>query len=164
MSMQILEKIMDYRYNLAKLLAAAGIAAISASSAFALDQGDAAKGEKVFKKCQSCHQVGDEAKNGTGPMLNGLFGRVAGSVDGYKYGKHLVAAGEAGLSWNDEELFEYLKDPRKYLRTKLDDKKAKSKMSLKLKKDKDRINVIAFLKTHSPEVETGDDAQETSAD
>ena len=39
---------------------------------------DAAAGEKVYVQCRACHQVGETAKNGVGPMLNGLFGRKSG--------------------------------------------------------------------------------------
>lgn len=120
-------------------------------SAHALDAGDAAKGEKVFKRCMACHMVGDDAKNRVGPMLNNIIGRTAGTVEDYKYGKDLVAAGEAGLQWTEDELFEYLADPKKYLRAKLDNKKARSKMAFKLKKEDERKDVIAYLKTFSPE-------------
>ena len=128
------------------------------SSSLAQEIGDAAKGEKVFKKCSSCHQIGDDAKNGVGPNLTGVIGRPAASVEGFKYGKSIIAAGEAGLVWTEEEVFEYLLDSKKYLRKKLDDKKAKSKMSFKLKKEKDRNNVIAYLKTFSPETEAAEEA------
>ena len=110
-------------------------------------EGDAVKGEKVFKKCSSCHMVGEGAKNKVGPYLTGIVGRAAGSIEKFKYGKSLAAAGEAGLVWTEEELMEYLLDPRKYLRAKLDDKKAKSKMAFKLKKEQDRLDVIAYLQT-----------------
>ena len=115
--------------------------------------GDAAKGEKVFKKCSSCHMVGPDAKTKVGPPLNDIIGRKAGSLEGFKYGKSIVAAGEAGLVWTDEELFAYLKNPKKYLRAKLDDKKAKSKMSQKLKKEGQRADVIAYLKTFTKPAE-----------
>jgi cytochrome c2 len=36
---------------------------------------DAENGEEVFKKCRTCHQVGDTAKNSVGPILNGIIGR-----------------------------------------------------------------------------------------
>ena len=36
---------------------------------------DAANGEDVFKKCRTCHQVWDAAKNSVGPILNGIVGR-----------------------------------------------------------------------------------------
>lgn len=124
---------------------------LGAASAYAMEGGDAAEGENVFKKCQSCHMVGADAKNKVGPILTGVIGRQAGSLESYgnKYGDDLVAAGEAGLVWNADEMFEYLKDPRKYLRAKLDDKKAKSKMAFKLRKEDDRKNVIAYLATFS---------------
>ena len=120
---------------------------------------DPAKGEKTFKKCMSCHQVGPEAKNGVGPILNNIFGRTAGTVEGYKYGKHLVKAGESGLVWDDEEMFAYLADPKKYLRAKLDNKKAKSKMTYKLKKEDERNDVIAYLKAFSPESSGSEEVQ-----
>ncbi|MGI9350602.1 MAG: c-type cytochrome [Rhizobiaceae bacterium] len=130
-----------------------GMFAGASHGAMALD-GDAAAGEKVFKKCSACHQVGPDAKNAVGPVLNGVFGRTAGTFADYKYGKSIVAAGKAGLEWTEDEIFEYLANPKKYLRAKLDDKKAKSKMSFKLKKDEERANVIAYLKTFSPEAES----------
>ena len=127
----------------------AGLTLATVTGAFALDDGDAANGEKIFKKCISCHMVGPEAANKVGPVLNDLIGRTAGTFEGYKYGKSIVAAGEAGLVWTDDEIFEYLANPKKYLRAKLEDKKAKSKMSFRLKKEGDRKDVIAYLKTFS---------------
>ena len=126
-------------------------ASLFSASAFAdgHSKGDLEKGKKVCKKCAACHAVGEGAKKKVGPPLNDLIGRTAGTFEGMKYGKSLVKAGEAGLVWNAEELFAYLKNPKKYLRKKLDSKKAKSKMSLKLKKDKDRANVIAYIATFS---------------
>lgn len=125
------------------------VAAMMISSSVSAQDGDAAAGEKVFKKCSSCHNVGEGAKNKVGPALTGVLGRVAGTAPDYKYGDSIVAAGEAGLVWTDEEIFAYLEDPRKYLRAKLDDKKAKSKMAFKLRKEDDRRNVIAYLNTFS---------------
>lgn len=110
-------------------------------------EGDAAKGEKLFKRCASCHMVGPDAKAKVGPPLTGLIGRQMASVEGYKYGKSLAKLGENGEKWTEEEVFEYLKNPKKYLRAKLDDKKAKSKMAFKLKKKGQRNDIIAYLKT-----------------
>ncbi|WP_293867337.1 cytochrome c family protein [uncultured Alsobacter sp.] len=70
---------------------------------------DAAAGEKVFTVCRACHQVGDTAKNGVGPVLNGLFGRKAGSVAGYSYS---TANKESGLSWDEATFADYIKDPK----------------------------------------------------
>ncbi len=135
--------------SLLKGVAALGFLAALTSTSYAegFAAGDVAVGEKVFKKCIACHAVGEGAKNKVGPILTNVVGSAAGSVEGYKYGKSLAVAGEAGLVWSEEEIFAYLKNPKKYLRAKLDDKKAKSKMSFRLKKDKDRNNVIAYLKS-----------------
>ena len=38
---------------------------------------DVAAGETSFRKCQLCHDVGENAKNKLGPELDGLNGRKA---------------------------------------------------------------------------------------
>ena len=134
-----------------KLTTAIAVLTLFAAPAFAQGAGDAAKGEKVFNKCKSCHMVGEGAKAKVGPPLNGVVGRQIASVEGYKYGKSIQALGETGAQWTEEELFAYLENPKDYLRTKLDDKKAKSKMAFKLKGEEDRRDVIAYLATFPAE-------------
>lgn len=120
--------------------------------------GDPEAGEKAFSKCKSCHMIvsddGDEIQKGgkVGPNLYAIMGRTAGSVDGFRYGDDLVAAGEAGLVWDQENLAVYVADPRAFLREYLDDSKAKSKMAYKLRKGGE--DVAAYLLTVAPEVET----------
>ena len=70
---------------------------------------DAAAGEKLFVKCKSCHQVGTTAKNTTGPALNGLFGRPAGTVSGFAYSPAMKAA---GFTWDDAAFAAFLNDPK----------------------------------------------------
>lgn len=132
------------------IIGAAAAVFLFSSPAFAQD-GDAAEGEKVFRKCASCHNIGENARNKVGPALTGVIGRTAGTHEGFRYGDSIVAAGEAGLVWTEEEIFTYLEDPRDFLRTKLDDKSARSKMAFKLRKEEDRRDVIAYLKTFSEE-------------
>lgn len=108
---------------------------------------DAVAGQKAFKLCTACHKIGPDAKNSVGPQLNGIFGRAAGSAEGYKYSKHLRAAGEKGLVWDAAELDKWLTDPKTYLRTYLDDKKARSKMVTRVKNDEKRANIIAYLES-----------------
>lgn len=126
--------------------------------------GDAEAGEAVMKKCKSCHMIVAEDdtvifKGGkTGPNLYGLLGRQAGSVEGFKYGKSLVEAGEGGLVWDEAEFVSYVADPKKYLQTRLDDKKAKSKMSFKLKKEEDAANVWAYIVSVGPAAEAETEA------
>ena len=112
-------------------------AALGAMSGGALAEGDAAKGEKVFKKCKACHSATKE-KNKVGPHLVGIGGRKAASVDGYKYGKGITAAAEKIGEWDAAKLMAYLENPKKYV-------DGKSKMTFKLKKEDQRADVVAYL-------------------
>ncbi len=97
---------------------------------------DAANGEKVFAQCRACHQVGPTAKNAVGPVLNGLFGRQAGTVEGYTYSP---ANKNSGLTWDEATFREYIKDPR--------GKVPGTKMVYAGLKDEQRItDLIAYLK------------------
>lgn len=99
-----------------------------------------AKGEKAFKKCKACHQVGEGAKNKTGPLLNGIVGATAGQVEGFKYSKVMKAAAEDGLIWSEAELGAFLAKPKAYMKG--------TKMSFAgLKKEADVDAVIAYLKS-----------------
>lgn len=102
-----------------------------------------AAGKKVFKKCAACHQVGNNAKNRLGPQLNGIIGRTFGSVDAFKYSNVFKAANEEGRVWDEDNLVEFLKKPKAYMK--------KTKMSFAgIKKDKDMIAIIEYLKSVSP--------------
>jgi cytochrome c len=70
---------------------------------------DVAAGEKVFGVCKACHQIGENAKNGVGPVLNGVIGRMAGSVAGYSYSD---ANKNSGITWDEATFREYIKDPK----------------------------------------------------
>ena len=75
------------------------------------------EGEKVFKKCKACHRIGLDAKNGTGPHLNNIFGRVAGELRDYKkYSKNIKKLGQEGLIWNNETLISFLENPKRYIK------------------------------------------------
>jgi len=97
---------------------------------------DAAAGEKVFAVCKACHQIGENAKNGVGPELNGVIGRKAGSVPGYNYS---AANKNSGLTWDEPTFSEYIKDPKA--------KVPGTKMAFAGLKDEKKINdLTAFLK------------------
>lgn len=103
---------------------------------------DATKGENVFKKCSACHKVGDAAKNGVGPMLNGVVGRKASAVDGFVYSDASKEAASKGLIWSEENLLKYLENPLVFM--------PKTKMVFPgLKDEQERKDVIAYLKTYS---------------
>ena len=84
------------------------VALVAASAGAALAQ-DAAAGEKVFAQCRACHQIGPNAKNAVGPVLNGLFGRHSGSIEGYSYSP---ANKNSGITWDEATFREYIKDPK----------------------------------------------------
>ena len=101
-------------------------------------EGDAAAGEKVYKKCKACHSL-EEGKNKVGPSLYGVIGRAAGTVEGYKYSTALM---DSGLTWDDATLDKYLEKPKELV--------PKTKMAFPgLKKEADRQDVIAYLKEAS---------------
>lgn len=70
---------------------------------------DAAAGEKVFLACKACHQVGESARNGIGPILNGIVDRKAATVPDYNYSE---AMKNSGLTWDAATLAAYNRDPK----------------------------------------------------
>ena len=104
--------------------------------------GDAEKGAKVYRKCVSCHMIGDGAKNRVGPQLNGIIGREIGAVADYKYSKAMVQYAATAKIWSEENLAAYLESPRKLVKG--------GRMAFAgLRKEKDRADVIAYLKENA---------------
>ena len=107
-----------------RMIALAGLAlAAAASPAFAQSApapaaapaagaADPAAGERIFAQCRACHQVGETARNGVGPNLNGLFGRKAGSVEGFNYSPAFKTPAVAEKVWSPENFAVYIRNPR----------------------------------------------------
>lgn len=99
--------------------------------------GDAAKGEKVFIKCKTCHIL-EEGQNRVGPHLYGVVGRAAGSVEGFNYSP---ANAGSGITWTTDVLFDYLEEPQTYLKG--------TRMAFPGIKDaQERADLIAYLETN----------------
>jgi cytochrome c len=81
---------------------------LAASTGATLAQ-DVEAGESSFKKCLPCHDIGDDARNKVGPVLNGLAGRKSGTVEGFSYSD---ANKNSGLTWDEATFEDYIKDPR----------------------------------------------------
>jgi cytochrome c len=97
-------------------------------------------GEAVFAKCQSCHTDTQGGANGTGPNLWGIVGRHPASHGGFAYSSAMTEFGAKQPVWDYEHHYEYLKSPGKYV--------PGTKMTfVGLKKQEDRINIVAYLKT-----------------
>jgi cytochrome c len=140
------------KFNLAML----AVLATAASPAFAT--GDATKGEATFKQCQTCHSIIDPdgkvvAGKGAkiGPDLYGVFGRQAGTYPGFKYGASMVAAGAAGLIWDEAHFVEYVQNPGAFLKKQLGDNAAVAKMAFKVKDAATAEDVYAYLIQFSPD-------------
>lgn len=111
-------------------------------TARAFDADLAAAGEKVFKKCKACHQVGEGAKNRTGPVLNGVVGSTIAHVEDFKYSKDFQTARDEGFTWSVENLTTYLQKPKAMFK--------RTKMSFAgLRKEDDIAAVIEYLKSVS---------------
>ena len=142
-----------------KTVAIAGAIAFAALPALAESHasGDAAAGEEAFGQCVSCHVVvspegetlaGRNAK--TGPNLYGLMGKQAGSEADFRYGDGIIAAGQGGdgfepLMWDEASFVAYVQDPTGFLREYTNDRRARGKMSYRVRDEADAKNLWAYL-------------------
>ncbi|VDD77903.1 unnamed protein product [Mesocestoides corti] len=102
--------------------------------------GDFERGKKLFiQRCAQCHTIDKGGGHKTGPNLHGMYGRQTGQAPGYDY---TTANKNKGITWTEETLDEYLKNPKKYIPgTKM--------VFAGLKKDGDRADLIAYIKEAS---------------
>jgi cytochrome c len=98
-------------------------------------EGDAAAGEKIFAHCAPCHST-KPGENKLGPSLAGIFGRKSGTEPGYSYSSALRGL---NVNWDEANLNEWLLGPGKFVHG--------TKMIYSVPDEKDRQDVIAYLKT-----------------
>jgi len=151
-------------------LSAAAVAALMAAPAMAQDvassidelQGDPAAGGEIFNsQCVSCHVVvspdgetiaGRNAR--TGPNQWAIAGRTAGTVEDFRgYSRSMEEAGEAGLSWTEETFVAYVQDPTGFLREFLDNRRARGKMSYRVRDEQEAYDLYAYLYSLAPPAE-----------
>ena len=124
------------------MLAVAALATLAPTfvSSFA-QAADAQNGEKFFTaNCTACHST-EPGKHKVGPSLAGVYGRKAGSAEGFKLYKGLAGA---KWTWDETTLNDYFKDPQGYTKAKNGKPGA---MPFKVGDPKTREDLIAFLKT-----------------
>ena len=82
---------------------------LTCSASLAHAQGDAARGEKYFVDCASCHSL-TAGENGVGPSLAGVLGRKAATLDDYRYSPALK---RSNIVWSPQTLDDFIADPQK---------------------------------------------------
>jgi cytochrome c oxidase assembly protein subunit 11 len=103
---------------------------------------DPEAGRKLFATtCSACHSP-DQQK--VGPPLDGVVGRVAGSVPGYPYS---AALAHAGITWDADKLDKWLAGPQRFIPGAL--------MPMSVADAARRRDIIAYLATLKPRVSTG---------
>jgi cytochrome c len=119
------------------MLRLSALAALALLAVVPAQAQDADAGKTVFNQCRACHQVGETAKNGVGPILNGVIGRKAGTVAGYNYSD---ANKNSGKTWDDATFLDYIKDPKAFM--------PGNKMAFAGVKDEQKAkDLLAYLKT-----------------
>jgi cytochrome c len=76
------------------------------------NEADYEAGRRVFNQCRSCHTIEAGAPNRIGPNLHGVFGRQAGSYEGFNYSD---AVKGASFTWDAERLDQWLQAPQTFL-------------------------------------------------
>jgi cytochrome c len=122
--------------KLGTVLALGVMLALAGFSASAGAAGDAANGEKIFKKCKGCHAL-EAGKNKMGPSLAGVIGRPAGTAEGFA--KYSEAIKGSGVVWDDAALTSFLAKPKEFI------PENKHKLA-GFKNEGDIADVIAYLK------------------
>ena len=97
---------------MSRIFAPLAILLFAAGPALAQQAGDPAAGQKVFNQCRACHTIDAGGRNGVGPNLHGVVGRKATSVEAFRYSAAMKAKGEEGLTWTEENLHSYLRNPK----------------------------------------------------
>jgi len=114
------------------------ILALILNSGSALAAGDVEAGGKLFSKtCGGCHSIGEGARGGFGPELNGIIGRPAGTTTDYQYSD---AMKNSGVVWTRDKLAAYIEAPKKVV--------SGTRMIFWGISDPEKIeNILAYLET-----------------
>ena len=129
-----------YAVEIVEESAGGAVAEVAPDWGTVLPTADVAAGEAVFAKCKSCHTDSSGGPNGIGPNLWGALGRKPGGHAGFAYSPAMTELGGKVPVWDYEHIYEFVKAPAKYL--------PGTKMTfVGLKKQEDRINLLAYLHT-----------------
>jgi cytochrome c len=99
-------------------------------------QGDAGRGERLFRACAPCHSL-ETNRNMTGPSLAELWNRKAGGLASFS--RYSPALRQSGIVWDDKSLDEWIKDPQHFV-------PGNTMTFPGIKDARQRADVLAFLK------------------
>lgn len=125
------------------ILGTAAIVGTALTATAALAEGDPAAGERAFRQCGACHTL--DGSHRVGPSLQGVFGRTAGTAEGFRYSPDMVAAGEAGVVWDAETMFTYLENPAEYIKQATGQDRVQTRMPNRYPDEQLRHDIIAYL-------------------
>ncbi len=98
--------------------------------------GNAERGKELYEsRCVGCHSLD---ANRIGPKHRGVFGRRAGSIEGFTYSP---AVQNSGVVWNDETLVRWLSNPQEVI--------PGQRMNFRVSQPQDRVDIVAYLKKES---------------
>ena len=121
------------------------VAGLIVCSGPVMAEGDATTGEKLYKgflRCNNCHSL-ETGVTKVGPSLYGLFGRKAGTLEGFdRYSEAMI---NSGVTWDEASLDQFLKDPQKFIpgNTMIE---GVSRVVGRVTSDQHRADLIAYLK------------------
>jgi cytochrome c len=99
-------------------------------------QGDADRGKAVFQmRCTGCHSLTQDRE---GPHLQGVYGRISGTIHGFQYSNALK---NAHILWSDTTLNRWLTDPDSFV--------PGNNMDFHVARPDERADLIQFLKKQS---------------
>jgi cytochrome c len=100
-------------------------------------EGELERGAKAFRKCVACHSV-EKGHHKTGPSLAEIWGRKAGTVDGFR--RYSDALKKSGVTWTKRNFDEWLRSPRTFI--------PGNRMTIPgIKDKKERDDLLAYLKS-----------------
>lgn len=98
--------------------------------------GDPARGEQLYtSRCGACHSMD---ANRAGPAHRGVFGRKAGTAEGFDYSPALRSS---AIVWTEAALDRWLANPESLVRGQ--------KMGVSVANAQDRADLVAYLKAAS---------------
>lgn len=123
-------------------LAAALALGIAAHAAPAAAQ-EVAAGQRVYNQCRACHTINEGGRHGVGPNLWNIYGARAGQREGFRYSAPMMERAQAGLTWTEENLRTYLRNPRDLV-------PGGSMAFAGIRNDQQLTDLIAYLRAQRP--------------